>query len=286
MARREGTDHARERITGQMRPVRPYLDAFLIVAGYAVSALVWILFSDRILFSAVSDGRLAARLSTQKGEAFIVLTSLILFVVLNRYLLRLRTSEERYMQSQADLRQQELAVRQGYVDVLDAVTGGKLILALPSEVEEWLGEPLLPMRPIGEASDLAAARRAIAETVTPLQLRDTDSFMLACSEALTNAVKHAGGGDYGLFMSGECLQVLVRDRGPGIDFRSLPKATLIQGFSTSGTMGLGFTIMLEVCDRVVLATDPTGTEILLEVDLQPTEAQREPSSSAGTMFGG
>lgn len=63
-------------------------------------------------------------------------------------------------------------------------------------------------------------------------------------EALVNALRHAGGGSYQVFARGDALQVLVRDEGPGIDFRMLPRATL-RGFSTASSLGMGFTIMLQ-----------------------------------------
>jgi len=62
----------------------------------------------------------------------------------------------------------------------------------------------------------------------------------------------------------DLLQVLIRDDGPGIDFRTLPKATLVRGFSTASSLGMGFTIMLQSCERVLLATRPGRTSIVLE----------------------
>lgn len=265
-----------------IKPVRPLVDTLIVVSGYAISAALWIVLSDRVLFALVSGSR-AAVLSSEKGALFVVVTSLVLFSVIYRYLSRLRASEARFMQAQAEIREKELAVRQGYVDVLDAVTGGKLILATRSELVGWLGEPMMESHALTSPSELAEARRTIANAVSDSAVTDLDSLILACSEALTNAVKHGGRGEYALYMSGECLQVLVRDYGPGIDFRALPKATLIQGFSTTSTMGLGFTIMLEVCDRVVLATDSHGTMVLLELSLAP--APSSDSSQAQALFG-
>jgi len=60
------------------------------------------------------------------------------------------------------------------------------------------------------------------------------------------------------------FQVKVSDSGPGIDFHTLPKATLMPGFSTASTLGMGFTIMLQVCDRVFICTEPGSTSVILE----------------------
>jgi len=265
------------------RSVHPVRDALFIVGGYAVTSALWIMFSDRALFATVTDPEQAARISAAKGYLFVVVTSLILFVIVHRYLARLHASDTRFQQAQAELRQKEIAVRQGYVDVLDAVTGGKLILTTDVELERWLGTPLLEVRPLESAAQLADARHAVAGVLPQLAFDEKDSLILATSEALTNAVKHGGSGEYGVFQSGDCLQVLVHDFGPGIDFRTLPKATLIQGFSTTRTMGLGFTIMLEVADRVLLTTDASGTTVVLEIQMSADAEQTEPTP-AQAMF--
>ena len=58
--------------------------------------------------------------------------------------------------------------------------------------------------------------------------------------------------------------MLIRDDGPGIDFRTLPHATLQRGFSTESSLGMGFTIMLQVCERVLLSSRPGRTSVVLE----------------------
>jgi anti-sigma regulatory factor (Ser/Thr protein kinase) len=66
--------------------------------------------------------------------------------------------------------------------------------------------------------------------------------------------------------------VAIADDGPGIDFRTLPKATLVPGFSTAASLGMGFTIMLQLCERVLLSTRPGRTVVVLEF-----AAAREPA---------
>jgi anti-sigma regulatory factor (Ser/Thr protein kinase) len=58
---------------------------------------------------------------------------------------------------------------------------------------------------------------------------------------------------------------MISDKGPGIDFSILPKATLLSGFSTKQSLGMGFSFMLEFCDRVLLSTQPGNTIIVLEI---------------------
>jgi len=167
------------------------------------------------------------------------------------------------------LRRQEEHIRRAYVDVLDAVTGGKLILLTDRELEEELGEPLDDAVTFASAEEMAEARCRIAEAAEArFPGRVPRSTLLhAVSEALENALKHARGGTYRVFAKDGFVQVAVTDEGPGIDFRTLPKATLVRGFSTAASLGMGFTIMLQLCERVLLDTRPGHTEVVLEVAL-------------------
>ena len=133
------------------------------------------------------------------------------------------------------LRRQEEDIRRAYVDVIDAVTGGKLILLTDDELAGQLGVPLTEPEQVTAPSELAAARSAIAGTAAerfPDWAPHADVRTPVC-EALVNALRHAGGGTFQLFARDETLQVLIRDEGPGIDFRMLPHATLQRGFSTA-----------------------------------------------------
>jgi ligand-binding sensor protein/anti-sigma regulatory factor (Ser/Thr protein kinase) len=164
------------------------------------------------------------------------------------------------------LRRQEEGIRQAYVDVIDAVTGGKLILLTDEQLADELGAPFAPQAVFGTPSQLATARRMVvraAETCFPGSIRHTD-LLSTVGEALDNALKHAGGGSYQAFAREDCLQVAVTDEGPGIDFRTLPRATLVTGFSTAASLGMGFTIMLQLCERVLLTTRPGRTVVVLE----------------------
>jgi anti-sigma regulatory factor (Ser/Thr protein kinase)/PAS domain-containing protein len=171
------------------------------------------------------------------------------------------------------LRRQEDSIRRAYVDVLDAVTGGKLILLTDEELAGQLGVPLTEPIEFLAPSDLSRARSAIArvaEDAFPDWAPSTD-IRTPVGEALVNALRHAGGGIYQLHAHGDVLQVVIRDEGPGIDFRTLPKATLQRGFSTASSLGMGFTIMLQVCERVLLSTHPGRTTVVLEFARQTSQ---------------
>ncbi len=165
------------------------------------------------------------------------------------------------------LHRQDEGIRKAYVDVLDAVTGGKLILLTEEQLLEELGRPLGQPFVFGAPAQLAMARSTIvcaAETRFPGRIRHND-LLSTSGEALDNAIKHAGGGSFQVYARGDCLQVAITDEGPGIDFRTLPRATLVPGFSTAASLGMGFTIMLQLCERVLLSTRPGRTVVVLEL---------------------
>ncbi len=165
------------------------------------------------------------------------------------------------------LRHQEEEIRRAYVDVLDAVTGGKLILLTDESLPAELGEPLTERVALTSAAQTAQARRSVlqaAEARYPGRV-DRSSLITPVSEALDNALKHAGAGTYQVFAKNGLLQVAIGDEGPGIDFRTLPRATLVRGFSTAASLGMGFTIMLQLAERVLLATRPGHTQVVLEI---------------------
>lgn len=164
------------------------------------------------------------------------------------------------------LRQKDREIRQAYVDVFNAVTGGRLIIMTGEEIKETLGRPLGESYVVSSFEKLSEARSKakIAVQENFPSFPDLDDLIVAFSEAATNSVKHAGRGTFQVYEKDSVAQILISDSGPGIDFKALPKATLLAGFSTKQTLGMGFTVMLELCDRVLLATEPGSTLVLLE----------------------
>jgi anti-sigma regulatory factor (Ser/Thr protein kinase) len=157
------------------------------------------------------------------------------------------------------------AIRRAYTDVIEAVTGGRLVLLGEDELDR-----VVPTRTVGEQlvdteEELVEARHDVRGYLEGMP--EADDLVVAFCEALTNAIKHAGGGRYGCHHTASRLQLVVSDEGPGIDFKSLPKATLLSGYSTKQSLGMGFTLMMEFSDRVLLCTDEGGTTVVLEKDL-------------------
>ena len=68
------------------------------------------------------------------------------------------------------------------------------------------------------------------------------------------------------------MQVWVWDEGNGITMEYLHRATLERGYTTAGTLGHGFWLMLNMVDRLWLLTGPQGTTPVMEQDATPPEA--------------
>ncbi len=163
----------------------------------------------------------------------------------------------------------EREVWQAYADVFRAVTGDKLLILTTEELHNNLGDPVSGPYLASNGMELANGRayiRATLEEEFP-SLADKKMPIFAVGEAMANAIKHANGCSLQLFNKENTVQILVADKGPGIGFHTLPRATLLSGYSTKKSLGIGFDIMLEFCSRLLLSSGSDGTSIVLEFDL-------------------
>lgn len=163
-------------------------------------------------------------------------------------------------------------VKRVYADAMAAVTGDLFILCTYENVgEKRRGLPVYS-RFVATSAELGLVRNFLGSLLENRGMKPERIFEIQVSvvEALTNSVKHAGGGRLEV-RTDDVLQVEVADSGPGIDFSILPRSVLMLGFSTKGTLGFGFNIMLELANRLYLATGPAGTTIILEYNLHPVE---------------
>lgn len=121
-----------------------------------------------------------------------------------------------------------------------------------------------PSRP----ENVGLARVTVAAFATQLDytLADLEEIKVAVSEAVTNAIVHGyGGGPEGMvtiraYLHDDALEVLVEDRGRGIDDVS---RALEPGYSTDPERpGLGFVFMQSFMDRLEVDSAPgRGTRI-------------------------
>ncbi|MBM7866374.1 hypothetical protein GTO89_07285 [Heliobacterium gestii] len=151
-----------------------------------------------------------------------------------------------------------------------------------SEIKKVLCETVAKMAEqgkteVGHVTDSPSDTVAAAGRAPVWSDRKVNLFLLCCMEALTNAVKHAGQGGFELRWAQEekaepvgmvtaaasdagtvpcqekgsparwhgALRFWVADQGPGIPLEEIPKATLMDRYSTKGSLGSGFYIMLQ-----------------------------------------
>lgn len=236
--------------------------ALRLAVVYGVVAGAWILFSDRALEGIGFPEDVESFVGSVKGGFFVAVTALMLYSLALRHLSQLHTARD-------ELARQEERIRQAYVDVIDAVTGGRLVLMTDRELDSTLGIPVSPEWEISEPGQLGGARERVRDAVSEVspELANSCALLNPLGEALNNVLKHVGRGTYRVYSAPGCVRVAISDSGPGIDFRTLPKATLVPGFSTTATLGMGFTIMLQLTDRVLLSTHPGRTTVVLELDV-------------------
>lgn len=151
-----------------------------------------------------------------------------------------------------------------YRDVLRTVTRGKFHLVEPEEIPS-LGTLVLETG-LTDPRDYERAREGLLEAGRQVGLRGDrlSDLGLAFGEAASNAVKHGVRGHCEVFADGDRVLVRIRDEGPGIRMEDLPASLFERGFSTRTSLGMGYTIMLELADTLWLSTDARGTILQLE----------------------
>jgi PAS domain S-box-containing protein len=192
--------------------------------------------------------------------------------------------------AEAALRENQQRIRAVLREIVASVTEGKLRLCeTPADLPVPLGScgpPVTLSRP-----NLRALRRRTTEAAEARGLPEErwQDLLTGVGEASMNAVVHGGGGEAWVCAgAGDAngdyngtVQVWVRDRGKGIAMDQLHRATLERGFTTTGTLGHGFWMMLKAVDRIWLLTGASGTTVVLEQDRDPaptTWFRRPPTS--------
>jgi anti-sigma regulatory factor (Ser/Thr protein kinase) len=154
-------------------------------------------------------------------------------------------------------------------EVLYAVTNGKVCLCDRGNIErEW------PARrddlPITREHHIREVREAVKRTGQEcgMPTERIADLGLCASEAATNALLHGSGGSATVEWRDGCVRVRISDAGRGICPADLPRATLLKGWSSRASMGLGFTVINETADRVFLYTGPDGTVVIIEMAIE------------------
>jgi anti-sigma regulatory factor (Ser/Thr protein kinase) len=161
---------------------------------------------------------------------------------------------------------------QFFHNVLYSVTDGRFRFHAD---ETGLPVPLGEMVPITRISreNLSDARHRIAAASSKLGFSSdrTEVLSTTIGEAMMNAVVHGADATVETFGDKSAVQVWIRDHGVGISLEDLPSATLRQGWSSRGTLGMGFSIILSLTDGFDLVTSNAGTTAVITVYSEPTK---------------
>lgn len=161
-------------------------------------------------------------------------------------------------------------------DVLRATTGDKLHLVEPDEVPQE-GQIVAEFS-LTEPESYARLRRRLKEVAEAAGMapEHADNLLLATGEAVTNTLQHARGGRATVSLTPDRVLVRVTDTGPGICPESLPATVLQAGFSTKVSLGMGYTLMLQLSDCLWLATGRRGTVVQIANWIHPSQHAPDP----------
>jgi anti-sigma regulatory factor (Ser/Thr protein kinase) len=206
--------------------------------------------------------------STAGTAIFAVLLMVVLTSLATSTALALRrTDNER---KRAEHRERELEARQRDFcrRTILAATGGKLEIVEPDAIRA-LGGQMVRKWEFHTPDKHFAARQEAFELAEDLGLAGDrlHDFMACVGETMSNALKHAGGGEASVRRTDSGIIFVVSDTGLGIDSINLPEVALVDGYSTGGTGGLGYKLIIACADKVYLATGLDGTTVAVEMRL-------------------
>jgi PAS domain S-box-containing protein len=170
------------------------------------------------------------------------------------------------------LREEQEHKLEFYRRTIMAATDGKLVITEPAEIRGIAG-PAVASWEIHTPEDIKVIRHGVEDIARSAGIEEPrlGQLAVAVGEATTNVVKHAGKGEASLHRTEDALVAIVSDRGPGIPALTLPDVALRPGYSTTGTLGMGYKMMIQFADKVYLATGPEGTTVGIEMKLHPVE---------------
>ncbi len=173
-----------------------------------------------------------------------------------------KQAEQEKLQYEKKLDEQK---RQFYRETILSVTGGKFRICQYAEIDEFI-ERAEAGAFFDSMETTSNARKDVESFFRSKGLDEdrTSLIMMGVGEAITNVIKHAcDGGEIFAGTDSKGVWAVVRDKGDGIESLLIPKVVLMQGYSTKPSLGYGYSIMLDVSDRILLATGQAGTSILL-----------------------
>ncbi|WP_066060045.1 HD domain-containing phosphohydrolase [Robertmurraya korlensis] len=162
----------------------------------------------------------------------------------------------------------EKSILESYIVLVNILSEGKINLHVTSEeLQNQLGEFLEDIQ-ISKNSDVPKSRermKRVLEQYAPHL--DSMKVQVAVTEAVTNVLKHATGGELSIYLKEDQLQFYISDKGSGIPLHEIPKTILVSGYSSKRSLGQGFKMIAKFCDVVQIHTSSQGTQVLIEFSI-------------------
>lgn len=182
--------------------------------------------------------------------------------------------KQRHQAEQA-LQEAEQHRQEFYRRTIYAATDGKLIICEKEEIDTIAGSAIASW----DISDKDSLRIMFSDVKKIAREQGMEEmqipYLMGCVvESAVNATKHAGAGHASLHRTDCGLLFKVSDNGPGIGALSLPDVALTKGYSTAGTLGMGYKIIIDSARKVYLATGPDGTTVAAEVTMERGQSGR------------
>ncbi|MCE5323370.1 PAS domain S-box protein [bacterium] len=155
-----------------------------------------------------------------------------------------------------------------YRRTIMAATDGKLLMAEKHEIYQ-IGGPCIAEYEIASVEDIGKIRMAASEIAILAGMDEplVHDFAVTIGEAGTNALKHAGGGQASIHRATDSLMFIVSDCGPGIEAMTIPQVAFVKGYTTAGTLGMGYKIIIALAEKVYIATSNVGTTVGIQMEL-------------------
>ena len=209
--------------------------------------------------------------------AYIIVTGTVVFAVgilreKNKKLIRQALVLEDYISEQKRTKQELLEAEKlktrFYRKTILAATENKLVISEPEEIRIIAGPPLKTWD-MDEIQSIVVVRDEISRYAHESGMDEMRIFdFLGCVvEAVSNSIKHAHSSKASLHKFKDKLIFMVSDSGSGIGTMQLPNVALTKGYSTAGTLGMGYKVMIHFADKVYLATGLQGTTVAIEMNL-------------------
>jgi anti-sigma regulatory factor (Ser/Thr protein kinase) len=237
--------------------------AFFGVRGGMFTALIALIIARLFLFPNSGNQVLANSVSGNVELVALAFGTITIAFVAGR----LRSVLSELRQANNDLIDSERRRRNFSSEVLLAVTGGVLRLSTDDAIRGMLDRDPDRTMKLCEPDDAAVLRHIIVDDIKNRGIETVrlDDLSTVATEAASNAIKHGNGGSAAIWYSSHQVSILIEDTGTGISPAQLARATLERGFSTRVSLGMGFFMMIESVDSIVLSTSPKGTSLLLTV---------------------